>query len=191
MNIKILVIFCSKYPNLKSVQQQNYPKHMGFLGPDNQGRHITWQWAPHLSTNYYFTLKKRKNNPTETIQAPLYAKKTQAHAHLLLQPKPITQLNKLHDGKIHTDAPKTTLFFLSVAILPPPLPTSSHQLPEVAVTLKQSILHSLTDFIMPPNLLYTHKHQLITTVKKQRKCISCDIGLYSMLCKGYFGMLAR
>jgi len=28
---------------------------------------------------------------------------------------------------------------------------NSLQLPEVAVTLKQSILHSLTDFIMPPN----------------------------------------
>ena len=85
--------------------------------------------------------------------------KTQAHAHLPLQPKPITQLNKLHGGKIHTDAPNTNLFFpLSVAIRPPSSSSSPHQLPEVAVTLKQSILHSLTDFIMPPNLLHAHTH---------------------------------
>ena len=64
--------------SLTRILRKNQPasgKHMGFLGPDNQGRHITWQWTPHLSTNYYFTLKKRKNNPTETIQAPIVCKK--------------------------------------------------------------------------------------------------------------------
>jgi hypothetical protein len=61
-------------------------------------------------------------------------------------------LNKLHNGNTYRRLPPNTnlfFFFLSLSI---PNPPHSFQLPEVAVTLKQSMLHSLTDFIMPPNL---------------------------------------
>jgi hypothetical protein len=45
------------------------------------------------------------------------------------------------------------------------------QLPEVAVTLKQSMLHSLTDFIMPPNLLHhREKTKTNTNLSGKKAC---------------------
>ena len=126
----------------------------------------------------FHLMLKKKNNPTETSQSPaphciVYEaeKKKENKNTPPTTAKPITQLNKLHKGKKKKKKKKNTYRRLPTLTFPVItihiLSFNSLQLPEVAVTLKQSILHSLTDFIMPPNLFCTQKSQQHTPFHQQ------------------------